>query len=185
MTIPRTLHLAAGRHGLELRSLPVAEFASLRQSTARLVRSLVAGEAVRALLSSLDAGLLDLELTFSWAGGSPQPFGLRFANPTGDEATVLIDMEKLELTVDRTQVGQRIPDAKFAECFRAPLRPANGAMSLRVVKDRASVEVFADEGRAVISANLFFDAPFTTLTALGDGAVFVQGSVSTLRGVWG
>lgn len=185
MTLPRTLHLAGGREGLELRSLPVAELASLRQAIFRLEKCPLESDSARELFSSLPADLLDLDLTFSWTGGCPQPFGVRFSNPTGDEATVLIDLEKLLLTVDRSRVGQRIPDLKFAECFAARLRWPDGAMTLRIVKDRASVEVFGDEGKAVISANLFFDAPFKTVTALGGDGVFVQGIVSTLRSVWG
>ena len=184
MTVPRTLHLVEGRAGPELRSLPVVELASLRRQTVTIETQPIESSAVRSVFSALSADVLDLDLVFSWTGDGAGVFGVRFANATGDEATVLVDPQRQQLSVDRTQVGQRIPNAKFAEKFVAPLRRMAGGVALRIVKDRSSVEAFGDDGRAVISANLFFDEPFTSVFVVGPGDVSLQGRVSILQSVW-
>lgn len=184
MTVPRTLHLVEGRAGPELRAMPVKELASLRRQTVTIDPHPVESAAVRSAFAGLPADLLDLDLVFSWKADGAGVFGLRFLNSTGEAATVLVDLQRHELSVDRTNVGQRIPNPKFAEKFVAPLRRLDGRVALRIVKDRTSVEVFGDDGRAVISANLFFDEPFTGVVAVGRGDVSIQGNVSILQSVW-
>lgn len=58
------------------------------------------------------------------------------------------------------------PPNGFAREFVAPLpRPANGTLRLRVLVDHSSLEVFAEDGRAVIST-LIFPAPDDEALAL-------------------
>ena len=88
------------------------------------------------------------------------------------------------LVVDRTTVGQKIPNPEFAERFEAPLRELGGSIDLRIIKDTASAEVFADEGRSVISANLFYDEPFEEVSIFGVNDVEISGEISVLRSIW-
>ncbi len=68
------------------------------------------------------------------------------------------------------------PPNGFAREFVAPLaRPANGTLRLRVLVDHSSLEVFAEDGRAVIST-LIFPAPDDEALAL-----FARGQAAGAR----
>jgi fructan beta-fructosidase len=184
MTIPREIRLVDGEHGYELASLPVEEVKQLRVETIDISPAQVGSDAVQALFTKLPVDLLDIDATFSWADQSPESFGIRFANATGEAVIITVDLSSNQLVVDRTTVGQRIPNKKFAERFEARLRQIDKSFTLRVIKDRASVEVFGDDGRAVISANLFFDEPFDDVAVSSQGDVQISGEASVLRSIW-
>jgi levanase len=59
------------------------------------------------------------------------------------------------LFVDRTHSGLVNFSPDFPARIEAPLTPAGDSISMRVLVDRLSVEVFADDGR-IVSTNLVF-----------------------------
>ena len=184
MTIPRELRLFRTSRGFELSNLPVQEFASLRTAPRQVARSAVTSDAVQQLFDALAPELLDLELSFSWPKGESRSFGLRFTNANGEKAAIAYYTGTDTLIVDRTQVGIEIPNPRLAERFEAPVRDIEGSIDLRIIKDTASVEVFANDGRTVISANLFYDEPFDKVTIFGADDVNVEGEVSVPRSIW-
>jgi fructan beta-fructosidase len=184
MTIPRELRLVPGECGLELATMVVRELENIRTNVARIDRISVDDPDIQAAFADLSPELLDLDLTFEWPTGDARSFGVRFTNSSGETLDIVVNSGARTLVVDRTTVGQCVPNPKFARRFEAPMRETDGLCKLRVIKDRASVEVFADGGRAVISANLFYDLPFehAELFCLGD--VDVSGEISTLKSIW-
>lgn len=184
MTLPRSLRLVSEHHGYEVASMPVAELASLRTRTHDLGRHPVGSAPVTASFSSIPSELLDLDLDFTWGTERPGKFGVKFSNTGGEFVSVSIDLNSLQLFVDRRSVGMLVPSNKFATRLEAPLRQPERELTLRIVKDRASVEVFADNGRAVISANLFFDQPFDNVSVFGGERVILSGQVHELRSIW-
>jgi fructan beta-fructosidase len=184
MTIPRQIALVAGERGYEIAALPVTEIRELRDRTVRIDRALIESDVVQSLVSQLPSELLDIDLVFSWAGEGSRSFGLNFSNKTGEKLVVAVHPARRVLSVDRTTVGQRLPDPDIAGRFEAPLDPIDNHFTLRVIKDRASVEVFGDDGRAVISVNLFFDELLDSVSLFSLGDVEVQGEVSILNSIW-
>lgn len=88
----------------------------------------------------------------------------------GERSAVRIgfDASASTLTVDRTGSGA-IPVPSFGLPHSAPLTPSDGSVTLRVLVDRSSVEVFADDG-AVVFTELIFPAPGpNTIRAWSDG----------------
>ncbi len=184
MTIPRELRLVSSGRGLELATLPVREVENIRANIARIDRVSADDPNLQAVFARLSPELLDLDLLFEWPASAARSFGVRFTNSSGEKLSIAVHTGTGTLVVDRTAVGQRVPNPKFARRFEAPLRETDGKFNLRVIKDRASVEVFGDEGRAVISANLFYDAPFERVELFCLGDVDVSGEVSTLKSIW-
>ena len=184
MTIPRQVSLVEGESGYEIAALPVAEIRELASRTVRIDRAQVESDTVQAHFSKLPPELLDIDLAFSWTGGESRSFGVRFTNASGEKLAVVVYSARGILAVDRTNVGQKIPNPSTAKRFEAPLGPINGDFNLRIIKDRASVEVFANDGRAVISANLFFDDPLDSVSIFSLGDVDVHGEVSILNSIW-
>jgi fructan beta-fructosidase len=184
MTLPRELTLVNGQHGYELAASPVREIEQLRLRTVEIPVAPVGSSKHEEALGALPADLLDIELQFAWKKGGARTFGLRFENQAGEQAIISVDLGSSSLVVDRTSVGQRVPNPKFSGRFTAPLRPLGELLDVRIVKDRASVEIFADEGRSVISANLFFDSPFDRVVLFRDGDVEARGRGCVLRSIW-
>ena len=184
MTIPREIRIVDAGKGYALASRPVREIEDLRLETRELEAAAGSSGGVQELFSSLAPELLDIDLTFRWPEGESRSFGIRFANAAGEKAAIAVYTAASILVVDRTTVGQKIPNPEFAERFEAPLRELGGSIDLRIIKDTASVEVFADEGRSVISANLFYDEPFEEVSIFGVNDVEISGEVSVLRSIW-
>lgn len=184
MCLPRDLRLVSEHHGYEIASMPVQEIESLRTKKYELLNGPVNDAKVQSTFSKMRPELLDLDLVFSWGAERPQTLGIGFSNAGGELVSITIDLNSLQLLVDRRTVGQRLPRKNFASRFEAPLRNPANEIALRIVKDRASVEVFADNGRAVISANLYFDDAFESVSVFGDESVRISGQVHELRSIW-
>lgn len=88
----------------------------------------------------------------------------------GDASAVRIgfDAASSTLTVDRTNSGA-VPVPSFGLPHLAPLTPSNGMIELRVLVDRSSVEVFADDGTVVFTELVFPDAGPNRVEAWSDG----------------
>ncbi len=135
MTFPCELRLRAFPEGPRLCKLPVRELAQLRARTHLLEgRSVAPGEDP---LAGIDGDLLDIEAEIEV--GTASEFGF-----------VLREHRVAYLIGDRVLcVGARC----------APLAPADGGrIRLRVLLDRASVEVFANDGCVALS-NCFLPRP--------------------------
>ncbi|MEW1821626.1 glycoside hydrolase family 32 protein [Arthrobacter sp. NPDC080031] len=95
---------------------------------------------------------------------------------SGSAATVLsFDATTSRLTLDRRNSGNTSFHDKFASAESAPVELDDGVLKLRVIVDRCSVEVFAQDGRVVLS-DLVFPLP----GSLGTD-VFVEGGTAVFR----
>ena len=184
MTLPRELALVNGQDGYELATVPAREIEQLRVRTIDIPMAPAGSSKHEKLLGAVLPELLDIELQFAWKKGQARAFSVSFENQAGEKAIISVDIDANLLIVDRTSVGQRVPNPKLAGRFSAPLHSLGELLDLRIVKDRASVEVFADQGRSVISANLFFDSPFDRVVVFGEGEVDAGGRASILRSIW-
>ncbi|MFI2564891.1 glycoside hydrolase family 32 protein [Paenarthrobacter sp. NPDC018779] len=86
------------------------------------------------------------------------------------------DAATARLTLDRTQSGDTGFHAKFASVESVPVAPVDGVLKLLVVVDHASVEVFAQDGTAVLT-DLVFPHPGQT----GNRLVVEGGTATVLK----
>ena len=131
MTIPSELTLHATDEGPRLRMNPIEELASLRTKThAWKDLALKAGENP---LSELEGDLFDLEVEFEPPAGSETVFDMRGTRVAYDA------------------------DARMLRCgnTRAKLEPIKGAIRLRILLDRASIEVYGNDGRVYMPFVVF------------------------------
>ena len=155
MTLPREVRLLRDGDGLVLAQRPVDELRGLRH--ARIFRT------TRRPLNGDwplpdEAGGDALELTAVFETGQAREVGVRVRVGEGEQTVVGYDAEAEHLFVDRTRSGRSDFFPGFAARHEAPLPVPDGVLSLRVLVDWSSVEVFAQEGRAVIT-DLVFPAP--------------------------
>jgi fructan beta-fructosidase len=171
MSLPRVHRLATLDGRIRLLQEPVAGLAGLR-STSFTLRDRALGHGITPMPDDAHGELLEIRAVFE--PGSAQRFGL-LVRVGADERTVVgYDMVAGALYVDRTDSGDVGFHAGFGAVHRAPLPPRDGVVTVTVLVDRASVEVFGGAGERVITDQIF---PSPTSTGV---ALFADGGTATL-----
>lgn len=181
LTLPRTLALARTSSGLRVTSSPVRELAQLRATTNAL-RSQAVSSALT--LAAAHAHALEIELDLMWRN-TPAHFAIELANTKGERFTLRFDSATNQFFSDRSQAGRHDFSPAFAQKQTTAPRTRNAcAMKLHLICDRASCEIFADEGETTLTEIFFPSEDFVTakLVNLGTASILVEsGAVHALR----
>jgi fructan beta-fructosidase len=162
MSVPRVLTLRTTPEGIRLFFEPVKEVEKLRTKQHRWE----------------DYRLSDTPQTLECAGG--ELFDIEATFDLGQAESVGMDIRghKVEYSVADKQLK--------ALGKTAPLAPVDGQLKLRILVDRTSVEVFANDGRIQI-ANCFLPEPDNkslAVYATGGEATAAQLDVWEMRSIW-
>lgn len=125
--------------------------------------------------------MLDIAVEFD--PGSAESCGLHLLAKEGQRTIVGYDRKSRRMVVDRSASGRVSFHPAFAGRHEAPLEPGpDGTIRLRVLVDACSVEVFGNDGEAVITDLVFPDDDATgiALFSEGGGCRIVAGAVATL-----
>ncbi|MCS6846199.1 MAG: glycoside hydrolase family 32 protein [Anaerolineae bacterium] len=173
MSAPRELALRRDDDGLCLVQRPVRELRVLRRAHWRIED--VACGAANDRLRAMDAHgtALEIAATFLACAGSAE-FGLKVRVGAAEETVIGYNAAEGQLFVDRSRSGNVSFSPRFAERHAAPCPLRDGALALHVLVDACSVEVFADDGRVVISDLIFPEPESDGIEVFGDGATRVQ-----------
>lgn len=176
MTVPRTLSLRKIGNTYRLLQKPVRELMTIRQKST-VIENPTADQA-EALIHTLDAELLDIELIVE--ANSRSRIVLEKGN--SGKGIVTVDGTQGTLGFDRRQLGQTDFSPKFPGVHTAPLRQAGDKVTVRMLIDRSSIEIFANEGESVVS-DLFFTNPGTVGLDF-ESAAIRQIKASVLKPIW-
>ncbi|KAL6232700.1 hypothetical protein BDW75DRAFT_247043 [Aspergillus navahoensis] len=97
------------------------------------------------------------------------------------------DFTHQQVFVDRTESGNVSFDSTFASVYSAPLPPSgDGTVSLRILVDWSSVEVFANQGEATITSQIFpsADATYGRLFSSGGETSNIKLQVREVDSTW-
>ena len=183
-SLPRVLSLTRTPEGLRLVQEPVAELRSLRGE-----RRALGSRPIPAGTTSLAAEGISgtaLEIVAELEVGSASEVGLKVRTGENEETVIGIDPRAGTLFVDRTRSGEASFHTRFASRQTAPLRVADGRVRLHVFVDWSSVEVFAADGRRVITDQIY-PAPESdgvALYATGGSARLVSLEAWPLKSSW-
>jgi fructan beta-fructosidase len=155
MSVPRELNLERIGGATELTAKPVQQLKALRQS-----QPFTAGK--QRLLqgtTTLGQGARGdtVEILAEFKAQDAEKFGLNVRTGNGQQTVVGYDVNRDGIYVDRTKSGNVAFNATFPSVEFAPLKVENGIVTLRVLVDRSSVEVFADRGQRTITDQIFPD----------------------------
>ncbi|WP_245652262.1 GH32 C-terminal domain-containing protein [Rufibacter tibetensis] len=183
MTVPRELKLQQTREGVRMTNVPVKELQKLRTSSTSIkgqeVTSLLDLSSRYKLTSPLQE--LDLNLDVSQA----QEVILRFSNTKGEHVDVGYSVAGEVLYIDRTKSGKMDFKETFSGKHTSPLSLENGKLRLHLLLDVASVEVFANDGRTVMTDIFFPTEEFTKVELVSTGTTKLQDSKAyTLKSIW-
>lgn len=172
MSLPRRLALARDAHGLVLRQRPMPQLASLRRSHRRVPAMQVRDNAPS---WTLDGSRMRWDIEARFALGATmlaREFALTLENAGGDVVAIGYRTGDATVFVDRTHAGLLTDDPDFRGRHAAPVErdgERRGELKLRILVDRCSVEVFVDDGAAVITDLVFPRAPLDTLALRAHG----------------
>lgn len=164
MSLPRELSIRNGR----LYQWPVRELELHRSGKVEHKNVTFQGNLA---FPGIEGRVVDLELTLRPGdeGALYQKFALRFAQDDARWTTLSFRPHESVLKIDRKFSGSR---RAYIHQRRSLVPSQNGALKLRVILDRFSVEVFVNDGEQVMTATIMTD-----LTAKGI-SFFANGQVS-------
>jgi sucrose-6-phosphate hydrolase SacC (GH32 family) len=176
---PRDLSLRPVGDALELIQTPARELRTLQTRPAYTVEDRgVTG--TRTLTGPGSRGKA-LDIVARINGGSAHRFGLTVFAGAGQRTVVGYDTRTRELYLDRRHSGDVSFHPQFPSVSRAPLvLPRGRDLTLRVLVDHSSVEVFADGGRPVLTDQVFPGASSDRVQLFADGG---RATVRSLR-IW-
>jgi fructan beta-fructosidase len=171
-SVPRRLTLRRTPDGIRLLQSPIAELTALRDTP----------EPVVGKDSVPISGSAEIEVGLS-RGDWPQA-GIRLFNATGEEVTIGVTAEPLELFVNREKSRATPLHKDYPGRHSGPLRRRDDPLTVRVFFDRSVLEVFADDGETVITDRVYPTRPLDRLEVLPAGRMATSARVWPLRSVW-
>jgi fructan beta-fructosidase len=174
MTLPRQLTLRETAEGIRLFQSPVDELQALAIGQTTVADA----AAAKTDLSSSHTYQLQLSADL----GAATEAGWKFSAKDGKYTLLGYDKAKSLLYVDRSHSGSAPVSEQFFSRIEAPLR-ITGALSLDVVVDRSSIELFANRGSVTMTDLVFPDAGVSVMEfySKGGGPGKVSAKVTALK----
>lgn len=165
LTIPRSLSLTNTSNGVRLISEPIEELAGIRgEPTTMLSGTVLSGE--RSLTDLRGKGY-EIEAEFEW--NEVEEFGLKIRQSDREETVIGFEAESGYLCIDRTRAGESSFHELFPCKHGAKLDTVGKRLKLRIFVDQCSVEVFANDGRVVLTDLIFPDSSSNGVTLYSKG----------------
>lgn len=170
-TLPRQLVLKnTGPNGYRVFSQPVKELQALRGKQYRVENLVVDGEMDWTDQLGFSPATLEMELDVELPAGSKPAFGVALSNAKGETYRVGFDAANHVFFSDRTKAGPAGFSEKFAAKRHLAPRMADGkTVHLHLFFDRASCELFADDGEVVMTDIYFPTEDFTQVKLFSNG----------------
>jgi fructan beta-fructosidase len=158
MTVARTLELKKFGEETLIVAQPVESLKSLRKSTISIPGDIFSGIKVVEHDTS-GAFIGELEIVFQQKNG-PQfglasDFGIELTNSLGESLLIGYEPMQKQYFIDRTNAGKTDFSPQFSGRHYAPAAENSENISMHLLIDASSVELFADDGRTVMT-ELFF-----------------------------
>jgi fructan beta-fructosidase len=184
MSVPRDLGLQTVGDDVRLKSTPVRELQKLRQRPYKLKSTRLVEGTTR--LTNPRAKGDTIEVIAKFRARNAEKFGLRVRTGNGQRTVIGYDVDRGGIYVDRTRSGDVSFSPSFPSVEFAPVELSNGYVTLRVLVDRSSVEVFEGRGRVTITDQIFpdRDSQGIQLFSQGGRAQLEDLTVWKLRSTW-
>lgn len=156
----RELHLQKVGNSFFLTSTPIKELEKIIQKNVLKETVVVVNELDLSSKTATLNGTYELQITTQQAAD----FELKISNSQGDEVLVGYNKINNSFYVDRTKSGIVNFEKNFDKRTIAPRIANDNKISLKLLLDATSVEVFADNGLTAITNLFFAKQPLTYLS---------------------
>lgn len=182
-TFPRTLSLRTIDGRVQLVQKPVDSLNALRTGPTFSAKNLTVSNTT----TPLNVNGKTLELTAHLTAGTAGKFGLNIRTRAGQQYTQIgYDTHTGKLYLDRTHSGATAFSPAFPNVKTAPLALDHGAVTLHILVDASSVEVFADQGQVTLTDQIFPDTTSTGVSAFADNGTATLDTLKAwqLKSIW-
>ncbi|MBK6791049.1 MAG: glycoside hydrolase family 32 protein [Anaerolineales bacterium] len=152
LTMPRELSLTQTSNGLRLLQKPIVELAYLRRDHIHWQDEVITPK--HNLLAGIQSRSLEIDAEIAVLNATKR-FGIRIFVGEGEETIIYYQPEESLLYLDRSRSGQVDFHEDFSRLQSVPLSPVGGSIRLRILVDRCSVEVFANDGSVTLTDCVF------------------------------
>jgi fructan beta-fructosidase len=174
MTIPRTLHLYKENDDYNLRSFPIAELNNIKKS------SVSGSQSNKNYLTALPSSCL---IDISVLSPTDSILNIRISNENAEYIDLGYDPSTKQLYLDRTKAGIDNFSEVFAARHTCPRQSKSDTLDLKILLDHSSIEMFADNGRTVMTDIIFPSSPYTKLEIMGKSKILDM-QMAPLSSVW-
>ncbi len=183
MTIPRQLKLENVNGELLLTSVPVKELFTLRE---REVKPQITEVSGNLLVNTEDIPVMRSEMLFDFSlNNVDSEFGIQLSNKNGEKVKIGYSKSEGNIYIDRREAGVSSFSEGFSAVQTAPYK-ADSSLQLHLYVDEASIEVFVDGGKVVMTDILFPNIPYNKVELFTTkGSIHVTGSkIWGLSSIW-
>lgn len=182
--LPRQLSLQTVNGKVQLIQQPVRELIGLREADTRVPSTRVANTTTPLAVHGSSQ-----ELQADLTAGTADRFGLDVRTGGGQRTRIGYDTSTGEVYIDRTASGATDFDPTFSGVQRAPLALDGGRLSLHVLVDASSVEVYAQNSRGeqvTLTDQIFPDPSSTGVAAFAEGGTATLDHMQAwqLKSIW-
>ncbi|HEA15587.1 MAG TPA: glycoside hydrolase family 32 protein [Pseudoalteromonas prydzensis] len=157
MTIPRELKLVKTAAGIRLASEPVKELQTLLTESQSKIK--LSGKSSYQLDELFNVAAGQFKFSFSFPHGE-QAVDILLSADSGEQTKLTLDPIAGQLTLDRTQAGLSDFEPGFAGIQTAPLQTELKQYDVEVWVDKASIEVFVNQGVSTMTSIVFPTSPY-------------------------
>lgn len=169
-TLPRDMSLFRAADGqLYAASAPSPELMAMRGRAVTSTTKLKASTKPRIYnLPTANDGICEIMLDIKPTDA--QSVVMTLANKENEKVTITYDPKASTISFDRRESGVTDFSNDFPAVTTAPVfKTADGSTGIRIYVDRASIELFADGGRSVMTNTVFPTSPYSTLSVSSIG----------------
>ncbi len=167
-TLPREISLFKGDDGqIYAASTPSPELTSLRGRVVANAKSFgVNAKGKTVALPTANDGVCEVVMDID--PGKAGAVSLTFSNDKGEKTVMTYTPDKETLSFDRRESGIVDFSHDFPAVTVAPTFNKGESLPVRIFVDRSSMEVFANDGKCVMTNLVFPTSPYTKLTVSTD-----------------
>ncbi|MFI5186017.1 MAG: glycoside hydrolase family 32 protein [Chitinophagales bacterium] len=181
MTVPRELRLKHAGHQILIASEPVSELSVIESKP--LIRKNISVSNKTDLTKAI--GNLQIPSCLKLTLEEAKDFTITLSNEGGDKLVIGFDKNQNRYFIDRTQSGKIGFEKDFAAIHSAPRFTNDKKMTISLIIDVSSVELFADDGLTVMTEIFFPNKPYNQIHVESPGTIWIkQLEFSTLKNIW-
>ena len=161
MTLPRELELIHAEGDYRLRSIAPSNWDEY--TTRKLAEESRYFEKQTTLVASGQINLLGAQIKLDLLDLKEGMYTFFLENKEGDVLTFGYNHETYQFFIDRSKTGKTNFSEKFStKPSVAPRTKKGSSLAITIILDKASIELFFDEGETVMTEIFFTKAPFET-----------------------
>ena len=168
-SVPRDLTLYETGGDIFIRNTPAKELLNLR-SKALVDKSFrVSGK--KTLKNFISSGSKSYEIELDIKNKNAKIIGISFTNSQGEDVTLEYNVVEKKLSFDRTRSGITGFSNDFPAVTSAPVESGDD-LKLRIFVDSSSMEIFANDGKSVMTNLIFPGSPYDNLIFYSNGGTY-------------